>query len=157
MLQVYATQELLPSNVSWSTLGELSAELNAVRKKLEELAVKLTEKERKLAEYEKSIPKMSAEDLDYEYQTNSLRAGDQFDNKIVEIVGFVSEVSPDGRRGLQVDVEAWYLPVECSFSLTEENKTRAMYLNSGDYVKIRGKCLGLNVGSVKMTDCVFKN
>ncbi len=157
VLQVYATQELLPSNVSWSTLGELSAELNAVRKKLEELDVKLTEKERKLAEYEKSIPKMSAEDLDYEYQTNSLRAGDQFDNKIVEIVGFVSEVSPDGRRGLQVDVEAWYLPVECSFSLTEENKTRAMYLNSGDYVKIRGKCLGLNVGSVKMTDCVFKN
>ena len=136
--------------------------LTAKAQETERLAevARLAEIERKRAEaeFERSIPKMSASDLDYAYRNNEMRADAKYTNKIVQISGYVdSDGVSDGWLGLSVQLQAGYMSVSCHFDRTDANKARAMKLNYGSYVVIRGECQGTTLGTVQLYDCEFRN
>lgn len=137
-------------------LAEVARVAEERRKEEERLAE--IERKRAEAEFERSIPKMSALDLDYAYRNNEMRADAAYTDKIVQISGYVdADGVSDGWLGLSVQLQAGYMSVTCHFDRTDENKARAMKLNYGSYVVIRGECQGTSLGEVQLYDCEFRN
>ncbi len=93
--------------------------------------------------------KVSAVEFFFEYNTNELKADDQYKEKIIEVSGTVEMVYDDkqtesARVTLFTGDE--FGSVECIFEL--EQKPKALALNEGDLVVIKGYCEGMVTNAI---------
>lgn len=100
------------------------------------------------------IINVSASNLVSAYEANTVQADELYKNKIVAISGTVQDISQDVvSKDPCVLLESGNVlyPVQCFFSESESDSVSQ--LSDGDEVTIIGKCTGLSLANVQISNC----
>lgn len=98
------------------------------------------------------IINVSASNLVSAYEANTVQADELYKNKIVAISGTVQDISQDMvSKDPCVLLESGNVLVQCFFSESESDSVSQ--LSDGDEITIIGKCTGLSLANVQISNC----
>lgn len=89
--------------------------------------------------------KVSANDIVNEFVANETDATKKYLEKMVEVTGVVSEVSPNGKN-TDVVLQTEDPMTSVTIQLIPEESEKAKNLKVGESVTLKGKCNGFNMG-----------
>ncbi len=96
--------------------------------------------------------RVTAEDLDAEFDENRAAAEAKYKNKVIEVSGKVKQIIDTDPTEVTVELEVeGDDTVDCDF--LRKNAQQAVTLVKGQAVVIRGKCVGLVDGTVTLERC----
>lgn len=100
---------------------------------------------------------ISADALYAEYDKNSVAADAKYEDKIVEVSGYVQSIGKDiaDTAYLVIGGEGFLDGVQCM--LPEGQESLVGNISKGQYVTLKGKVSGQVIGNVLVRNCTFSN
>lgn len=105
-------------------------------------------------EYTDTNIRLTARQLNSEYEKNEIRADEIYKGKLLEVSGIVSDIGKIWSTAY-IKIEAgWAHNLTCM--LSDSEKSKASYLVKGQSITMEGKNLGKTLGNVQLSNCIIK-